>query len=322
MKTRTPVGPDLLRLADLQAGAITTEQARGLGVGRHAVERLVRAGDWQRIEPGLLVVGRGEPSWLTLAWAGVLLGGDDARLGFAAAAHLHGLISDPPTPITVLVPHGRPVARRWRWDFRQERRSVRGPSTGRPPPRTSVEDTVLDLGDELDPDQLVGLVTAAVQSMTTVRKLRRRLAERPRARHRHVLAELLGDVSVGTESPLELRYLRDVERAHGLPVGVWQLMNAARDRHDVRYDQFSTVVELDGRIGHTGVGRFRDMQRDNRSVVDGRATLRYGSVDLQVRPCAVAWQVGSVLIDRGWMGLPGRCDRCRQVPASGWDLAG
>ena len=82
------------------------------------------------------------------------------------------------------------------------------------------------------------------------------------------------------------------------------------------------MVELDGRIGHDGAGRFRDMRRDNRSVVSGRATLRYGHVDLLIRPCGVAWQVAAVLINRGWAGLPTRCGNCRQVPMSGWDLAG
>lgn len=322
MKTRTVLSPELLRLVALQAGAITTEQARGLGVGRHALDRLVRAGDWQRVESGLVIVGPGEPSWLALAWGGVLLAGDESRLGLTAAAHLYGLVEDPPRPITVLVPHGRPPAPRFGWEFRQERRGVRLASTGRPPPRTSVEDTVLDLCDELDSERMVGLVTEAVQSRTTARRLRRRLAERPRARHRRLLQELLGDVEVGTESPLEVRYLRDVERAHGLPAGEWQRVNAATDRNDVRYDQFGTVVELDGRIGHEGTGRFRDMRRDNRSVVSGRVTLRYGHVDVLIRACIVAWQVGAVLIDRGWAGLPGRCDQCRHVPANGWDLAG
>lgn len=282
----------------------------------------MQTGDWQRIESGLLVVGAEEPSWLTLAWGGVLLGGDQSRLGLTAAAHLYGLLADPPAPISVWVPHGRPPARRFRWDFRQERSGVRLRSNSRPPPRTTVEDTVLDLCDELERDQMVGLVTEAVQSRTTVRSLRRRLAERPRARHRRVLQDLLGDVAVGAESPLEVRYLRDVERAHGLPVGAWQLVNAAGDRHDVRYDPFSTVVELDGRIGHDGAGRFRDMRRDNRSVVSGRVTLRYGTADVLTRPCEVAWQVGGVLVDRGWAGLPVRCGHCRQLPVTGWDSAG
>lgn len=155
MKSHTPLSPDLLRLVALQAGAITTEQARGLGVGRHALDRLTRSGDWQRVESGLLVVGPGEPSWLALAWGGVLLGGDQSRLGYEAAAHVYGLLEEPPAPITVLVPHGRPPAPRFRWDSSQERCGVRLRSNGRPPPRTSGEDTVLDLCEELEPDRMI-----------------------------------------------------------------------------------------------------------------------------------------------------------------------
>jgi hypothetical protein len=45
------------------------------------------------------------------------------------------------------------------------------------------------------------------------------------------------------------------------------------------------IVELDGRVGHEGVGQFRDMDRDNRHALVDALTLRYGSYDLTARPC-------------------------------------
>jgi len=70
------------------------------------------------------------------------------------------------------------------------------------------------------------------------------------------------------------------------------------------------VVELDGRLGHDGVGRFRDMRRDNHATVDGEVTLRYGSADVNGEPCLVARQVGEVLVLRGWRGEFRLCPSC------------
>ena len=59
-------------------------------------------------------------------------------------------------------------------------------------------------------------------------------------------------------------YLRDVERAHGLSA-VFRRQQPSRIHRAVRdvwYSDFGVVVELDGRLGHTELGRFRDMNRD------------------------------------------------------------
>ena len=87
-----------------------------------------------------------------------------------------------------------------------------------------------------------------------------------------------------------------------------------RSVRDVLYDEYGLVVELDGRLGHEGLGRFRDMWRDNQAALEALLTLRYGSIDVCGRPCAVAAQVGAALADRGWNGVLTRCSRCRLVP--------
>ena len=76
------------------------------------------------------------------------------------------------------------------------------------------------------------------------------------------------------------------------------------------YDEYDLVVD-DGRLGHEGLGRFRDMWRDNQAALDALLTLRYGSTDICGRPCAVAVQVGAALAARGWDGVLTRCTRCR-----------
>ena len=313
VRTRQDPPIELLQLADLQAGVLSREQTTGYGLSRYPVDRLVDEGHWQRLSTGLLYTRRESPPWLALAWGGVLLGGQQARLGGLAAGHLHGLVPDPPTSICVHVPYGVQMLARGPWVFRRERPGLRWPSTGSPS-RIRAADAVLDLCDEATEDRVIDLVTRAVQARrVAVVDLRRRVGERPRVRHRALLLALLADVAQGAETPLELAYLRQVERPHGLPKGHRQQRNRAGHLRDVRYDEYQTVVELDGRLGHEGVGRFRDMQRDNYATVSGEATLRYGHVDVWGRSCLVAWQVGSVLMNRGWPGAPTRCGRCQRV---------
>jgi hypothetical protein len=239
----------------------------------------------------------------------VLLGGDDAILGGKAAAHLHGLVEMPPKVITVLVPHGTKRTARGPWQFVQERESARRHPRGAPP-RLDVEETVLDLCDVLDRARVVDLVTRAVQTRkTTADRLCSRLCERPRHGQRRLLLELLTEVADGAESPLELRYLGDVERRHGLPAGRRQHRSRGTFR-DVYYDELGTVVELDGRSGHEGPGRHRDMRRDNRSTLAGESTLRYGWWDVLERPCLVAAEVAAVLARQGWTGQLELCPNC------------
>ena len=305
----------------LQAGVVTREQAAAHDVSHRVVERLVAEGHWQRLEPGLFLTHDGDPTFAAMAWAGTLLGGDGARVGELAAARLHGLSDVDPTIIRVLVPHTRRPASRAGWEFVRERHGSRSPRTVGTPPRTTVEDTVLDLCAKGRQEDAVGWVTLAVERRRTTPK-RLLVALEARARHprRRLVEDLVSDARLGAHSPIEVTYLRDVERAHGLSAIVKRQL-PSRDRtarRDVWYVDFGVVVELDGRLGHTELGRFRDMDRDNVAGLDGLLTLRFGHVDLYGRPCRVAGQVARALTLRGWTGLPTRCPRCESVPAHEW----
>jgi hypothetical protein len=209
-----------------------------------------------------------------------------------------------------------PYRTRGPWRFTRESPGARSGRSVGSPPRLSVEDTVLDLCASSSEGPVVTLVTTAVQSRRTrADRLAAALDSRARHRHRRLLRVLLADVAVGAESPLELSYLRDVERAHGLPDGRRQASRLGLPyATDVGYDAYGLLVEPDGRLGHDGAGRFRDMNRDNRFVLGGLTTLRYGWFDVVDHPCLVAAQVGHVLLARGWLGLPVRCERCAAVP--------
>jgi hypothetical protein len=323
VKPRVDPAPDLLALARLQGGVVTSEQAAAHGLGRHSSARLVAAGLWQRLDSGVFSIGR--PTWPGLAWAGVLIGGDTARIGGLAAAFLHGLVDDAPARILVHVDTS--VRRRDRppWVFRRELPDKRSSAPRGAPPRISVEDLVLDLIDNGSDDPLrhspAHWISAAVQRrLTTRRRLGIALAGRRTIHDRRQIERILADVGDGAQSPLELRYLRDVERAHGLPRGRRQAVRRAgrfertlRVFRDVYYDEYALVVELDGRLGHSDDGRLRDLRRDNATTIRGERTLRYGWVDVTEEPCLVALQVAAALAISGWDGTLTRCPRCRNV---------
>lgn len=307
---RQEVPSGLWRLSEAQGGVVTREQCFGLGLSRHVVDRLLREGTWRAVARGVYRTAAVEADWTALAWGGVLLGGDRARLGPQASAHLHGLRPET-LPIDVLVPLTAGCRASGPWRFLREGERTRYPSTGAPP-RLTVEDSVLDLTASGTEAEMIGLVTTAVQRRRTQpRRLAAALELRARHPHRRLLRQLLGDVAAGADSALEVSYLRDVERAHGLPTG-----NRQRSRlglpfvTDIGYEGFLLLVEVDGRLGHEGMGRFRDMDRDNHFVLARVSTLRYGWIDVVDHPCRVAFQVGAVLQHQGWSGEPSRCRRC------------
>lgn len=127
-----------------------------------------------------------------------------------------------------------------------------------------------------------------------------------------MLVAVLDDTAAGARSPLEIGYLREVERAHQLPAARRQVGRSGTEC-DVWYREFGVLVELDGRRGHERSGVFRDMRRDNIATTDGLATLRYGYRDVIGSPCEVAMQVGQVLADHGWTGPFMRCHRCARA---------
>jgi hypothetical protein len=316
MYRRHDVPPPLQRLADCQSGVLSREQTLGHDLSDKVAARLIRSGTWQRLGNGLYLTHPLAPSWEALAWGGILLGGPRARLGPEASGYVHALVPTAPDPLDVLVPADKPVQSRGCWRFLRERPTARSRYSVGLPPRLGVEDTVLDLTDRLPSSEIVGIVSVAVQRrLTTPNRLRTRLEQRARHAHRALLTEMIADVAEGAQSPLEVRYLRTVERPHGLPHGVRQSSRRGlRHVRDVEYPGFGLLVELDGRDGHVDVGRFRDMNRDNQHALLEELTLRYGWFDVCGRPCPVAFQVYRALVRGGYTEPFGRCASCRRVP--------
>ncbi len=180
------------------------------------------------------------------------------------------------------------------------------------PPRTRIEATILDLmGDANSVDEAFGLVCRATgKGLTNADRLRDAIGRRSKLRWRGAMLDALDDVELGVRSNLEFRYIRGVERVHGLPEAGRQVRVVRSGRPcylDNFYAEWLVGVELDGLVAHPPGERWRDFRRDNAGAADGIITLRYGWADVTGRPCEVAGQVAAVLRRRGWAGGARAC---------------
>ncbi len=267
--------------------------------------------DWQRVHPGVFVTHTGPLTWRNRSWAALVYAGDGAVLGHEAAAHEQGWLIRPPRTIDVWVPAARrvrdqPTVRIHRRQDLLEHRVLTDP------PTTRRENTVLDLAARCQgADGLVGVVTRAVRSGASPAGVLDLLAGRSSQRWRPLLRDVLAEADAGVESPLEWRYHRDVERAHGLPttelqarakVGGWWI------RVDRRAVEHRMRIELDGELAHPGGRTDDDTWRDNEAVVGtDEITLRYRWSHVVGTPCETAAQVARGARARGWTGRPRPC---------------
>jgi predicted transcriptional regulator of viral defense system len=241
----------------------------------------------------------------------VLRAGDGAVLSHQTAAELHGLIDSPAEAIYVTVPSTRRIITRGLVVHVSKRiGEARQPS--REPPRTTVEETVLDLVQlSRTFDDACGWLTRACgRRRTTEAKLRATLSLRKKVRWRTEIGDVLAAAGDGIHSTLEYRYLRDVERAHGLPRSRHQVRVVIDGQvvyRDVYYDEYRLAVELDGRLAHPDEERWRDSRRDNKSGARGVYTARYSWRDVYGHPCETALLQAQILRERGWPGAPVPC---------------
>jgi very-short-patch-repair endonuclease len=313
----------LKALLESQCGVISRTQALDAGVTRGAIREHLAAGRWQRLSPGVYATFSGVVPRVARLWAVVLAAGPDAVLSHETAAELADIIDRPCPAVHVTVPHGRKVRPMAGVVVHRSRNIDKLRHPVKEPPQTRIEETIIDLAQAARSiTDAYGWCARAVNAgKTTAGRLLDALQQRPRVRRRQLLREGLGDVLAGCRSVLELSYLRKVERAHGLPKGERQVrVTRARLRNylDVLYRRYTLNVELDGEAAHPYAERFRDRHRDNVGVVAGSASLRYGTADVEERPCEVAVEVATVLRRRGWAGRPRRCSRADcPLPSSG-----
>lgn len=308
-------------LIHFQRGVLSRAQALESGVGSGTVIARLRGRHWQRLHRGVYATFTGEPGREAALWAALQRVGPEAVLSHHTAAELSRLTPRQSQLIHVTVPRqvhlraipGIVLHRSSRID------QARHPSLS--PPRTRIEETVLDLAGtatDLD-DALAWLARACGERLTRPDLLRAALAQRARIRWRPELTIALDDIAGGAHSILELRYVRRVERAHRLPRARRQVRSAIGQRagyRDALYADFGVAVETDGRVAHPAEARWQDQRRDNAAAADGIVTLRYSWTDITQRPCQVAVQVAAALRRRGWRDTSRPCGPTCPVPPS------
>jgi very-short-patch-repair endonuclease len=189
-------------------------------------------------------------------------------------------------------------------------RSTRLPEAIHPsllPPRTRLEETVIDLADRATNfDAALSVACSAGQRrLTTAAKLVATISQRSKLRWRSELIKALGEVGTGVHSILEYRYVQRVERSHGLPEAARQARLDANGRSrylDNLYRDYALCVELDGLQAHPDEQRWQDLRRINSIIADGTTVLRYGWIDVNQHACETTVQVGAVLGRLGWRG--------------------
>lgn len=308
----------LRRLADEQCDLLTRAQCLGAGMSPDAVEWRVRSRRWTRAHEGVFLTKPGRSDWDARAMAALLhalSGGQvaDAALGGRSAAYLWGIERTPPALVELVVPERRRVVapqdvrvrRAFRFDAIVDDRAY--------PWRTTVAATVLDVGAMGSALDAVSIVARAVQKeLITTGEVSQELAARAGHRHSRVLRRALVDVDAGGQSGTEVLYVRDVERAHGLPAATRQAPSdrGSRRYHDHEYLEFGVIVEVDGRLGHEQwADRVRDGRRDRQLLAAERLTTRVFFADVAFEPCRTAAEIGVILAGRGWTGRPRRCRR-------------
>lgn len=304
--------PDCWELLSRQSGVISRRQAVSYRVAAAAISNQLRTGRWQRLQTGVYANFTGTPSRDAELWAVVLRAGAGAVLSHQTAAELHGMADHRGEATHVTVSASRhPVPIRGAI-IHLAGRLDRARHPAMLPPRTRVEETVIDLTQAAASfdDALGWLCRGVGRRLTTAPRLQAALDARPKVRWRAGLTAVLGDIGAGAISSLEFRYVRDVERGHGVPPARRQarVVLGLRTRYvDNLYEDAGVAVELDGQVAHSIEDRWADMHRDNAHATAGLITLRYNWTDVTLRPCLVAEQVADVLRQRG---TPVRLRRC------------
>jgi len=267
----TDMSPQAHELLTAQSKVIASRQGPIAGVDARVMRGRANSGRWQRLERGVYATFSGDPTRETMLWAALLRAGPDAVLSHQTAAERHGLIDEPSQLIVITVPAARHPARKGVIPGVVIHRSDAIERTRHPvmlPPCTRVEDTVLDLiqlARTFD-DAYAWICRAIGRRRTTADRIRQAMDARKKMRWRREIVLALGDAEGGALSVLEYRYVRRVERPHGLPTARRQARIRQRTGNrylDNLYEKYGVCVELDGTAAHPEDVQWRDKRRDN-----------------------------------------------------------
>jgi Transcriptional regulator, AbiEi antitoxin len=308
MSVELPV--ECRQLLQDQEGVLDATQAREAGITLESIKNQLSRGQWQRLQRGVYASFSGTPTRRAELWAALLRAGPGAILSHQSAAELYGLLDGCSPVIHITVPHRSNPARCGKVPgvvIHRSRSVALARHPALTPPRTRIDQTVLDLidGSQTFDEAYDWICRAIGRRRTTAERIRAAMDARPRFRWRRDIELALSDASGGALSLLELRYVRGVERPHGLPVARRQarVRQQTGNRYlDNLYEEYWACVEVDGIAAHPEDEQWRDKRRDRwNSVHEKIETIRIGFLDLRDRQsqCETAADVAMWLSRRG-----------------------
>jgi hypothetical protein len=229
------------------------------GVSASSIRRMVAAGRWREVYPGVIDLGSHRPSWHGAVVGAVLAAGPHAWASHATAAYLHGFLDAPrPDRLDVLVVRGRhPRVGRLALHTSSSIGLDEVTEVERIP-CTGVARTIFDLAATTSPDvlerYLLNQGRHAPDLVRRVVELTDRHRARPgRRRLLDVIARSPGDAA-GLGSPLEVLGIQRLRRLDPPP---FELQYEVRDldgapikRVDVAWPALRTALEFDGAAYH------------------------------------------------------------------------
>jgi hypothetical protein len=272
----------LRELASRSHGVVTRQELLQAGVSTAELDHRLAVGTLVPVHRGVYRVGHQAPSVLARYMAAVRACGPRSLLAGRAAAHLLGLLKDPPSLPEVLCARDRRI--RGIVTRRTRRRGPADATTWRGIPVTTVQRTLVDLAAVLEEGDLARAVHQAdVRHHVTpdrVEGVLRRRHNWPGARKLRRI--LWGEVPI-TLSRLESRFLEHV-RAASLPQP--ETNRRVDGRYvDCRWPVQRLTVELDSyQYHHTHHVWEQDRQREREARARGDEFRRYTWRDVDEEP--------------------------------------
>jgi hypothetical protein len=271
-------------------GVIDRAELDRLGVTRHQLQRWVAGSRLEKVAPRVWRIGGSADTWRQRLTIGTLSLGHPAAASHSAAAQLHRFDRTPIDVVEFLVADAQ---RSSRLDAK-----VHGSKLIRPHDivrvdgiaTTSATRTIVDLANvRVHPDRLRAAIDTAVRlQLSAPRTIAERVYDiRRRGRTGvRLLDELLLDS--GGHTMLERDFLRLMREA-GLPRATPQVVfrdgSRTLARVDFLFAEWSIVVEVSGRKGHSSPAeRARDAQRRNELQDLGLKVYEFTWEDITRRP--------------------------------------
>jgi very-short-patch-repair endonuclease len=276
-------------LTALDAPATVASRSALIGrFGRRTLEAALQSSEVTRILPGFYAHSEHARGFATRVAAADAWLPADAAIGGMAACVLHGIADAPPARLRVATRSPtHPRVPEWIW-LRRSTAFVKVERCGGL--RTvSVADALIQAWEEAGPRVGSGLVVDALRDRRVASPaIADALRGYPRVRRRTSLVRLLGELSGGIDSYLELLASRTVLHAADLRDLVRQaeVVALGRRRRLDAYDPVTkTAIEFDGRRYHSSDdARRSDLDRDSALASIGIVTLRFTYEDVVGRP--------------------------------------